>query len=180
MLNPNAVPFVGNSNGTFAQSNPQFQTNQLRMPSSNLPGMVAPNPPIPGAYQLSNGTAPQNGYLNQSSQSKSYNMNYVDLQMQSMQLNPQPPQQQPTIPVQMQPAFISQATLNQFQSVADSAPVQQTNTWQPQQPQVPMPNSNMGQLGNMPQVQPQIPQYQQQQAPIEVQSVKEAQLISFD
>lgn len=186
MLNPNAMPFVGGANATFSQSNPQFQMNQPRMPNGNLAGMVASNPQIPGGYQMPNGTVPQNGYLNQSSQVKGYNMNYVESQMQSLQLQPQPPQQQPTVPIQMQPAFISQAALSQFQPGPDSVPVQQSGTWQQQQqqqqlPQVPMSNPN--QLMNQPQVQPQILPYQQQQqqqAPIEVQSPKEAQLISFD
>jgi hypothetical protein len=189
MLNPNAMPFVGGANTTFPQSNPQFQMSQPRMPNANLPGMVASNPPIPGGYQLPNGTVPQNGYMNQSSQGKGYNMNYVESQMQSLQLQPQPPQQQPSVPVQMQPAFISQAALNQFQPVPDSVPVQQSGVWQQHQqhqqhqqqlPQVQMSNPNMGHLVNQPQAQPQMLPYQQQQTPIEVQSPKEAQLISFD
>jgi hypothetical protein len=150
------------------------------MPNANLPGMVASNPPIPGSYQLPNGTVPQNGYMNQSSQGKGYNMNYVESQMQSLQLQQQPPQQQPSVPVQMQPAFISQAALNQFQPVPDSVPVQQSGVWQQHQqqlPQVQMSNPNMGHLVNQPQAQPQMLAYQQQQTPIEVQSPKEAQLI---
>jgi len=174
------MPYVG-------AANPQFQMNQPRMSNGNLPGMVASNPPIQGGYQMSNGTTAQNGYLNQSSQLKGYNMNFVDSQMQSLQLQPQPPQQQPTVPVQMQPAFISQAALNQFNPMSDSVHVQQSGTWQQhpqqqqqQQPQVSMSNPNMGQLMNQPQAQPQMLPYQQQPAPIEVQQPKEAQLISFD